>query len=96
MHPYLSNRPLRIDCGFPSDPFEFTYIEVASSTEERYIVSEDMHFYEPSLKKASSKKKRAIMTKRQGCVSKYLLGELDILVALRDIASAEIVARFST
>lgn len=63
---------LRIDCGFPRDRYEMTYIEVANVTRRRYIVSEDMHFFEPQLKDADESTKAAIKSSRQGRVSRYL------------------------
>lgn len=65
-------RRLPNDCGFPNDRFEMTYIEVANVTAQRYIVSEDIHFFEPRLKEAPECAKSAAKARRQGRVCRYL------------------------
>ena len=63
---------LRIDCGFPNDRFEITYVEVANVSKTRYVVTEDIHFFEPSLKCDSESKKSKAKETRAGRVCVYL------------------------
>jgi hypothetical protein len=66
-------KKLRIDCGMPTKRAELTYVAVANSVDNlKYIVTEDIDFWEPSAKKADETRKQAIKTARSGCVSKYL------------------------
>lgn len=71
---------LRITCGMPRARFEFTYVAVANRvTQPRYIVTEDIDFWEPKAKTASHERKEAIKATRTGCVCKHL-GQMGIAV----------------
>ena len=83
-------KKLRIDCGFPNDQFECTYIAVANSTSVRYIVSEDMHFFEPKHKKANEKAKYRSREERKGSVCRYLREKMKIRVGTIDHAAVEL------
>jgi hypothetical protein len=83
-------KKLRIDCGFPNDQFEYTYIGVANSTKVRYIVSVDMHFFEPKHKKADEKAKCRSRDERKGSVCKYLVEKMQIRVGTIGHAAAEL------
>lgn len=83
-------KKLRVDCGLPNDRYEMTYIEVANVTDERYIVSEDIHFYEPRLKYAAEAAKARAKSERRGRVWRYL-ANLGITVGTVSQASAEIL-----
>ena len=83
---------LRIDHGFPDDQFEYTYIAVANVTKTRYIVSNDMHFYEPACKDANDKAKARARTERKGCACRYLKHKLRITVGTVQHAAVELWA----
>lgn len=76
-------------CGFPNDRFESTYIAVANVTEQRYVVTEDIHFYEPRHKYAGAATKTAAKLKRDGRVCRYL-SKLNISVGTVDRALEEL------
>jgi hypothetical protein len=84
------SKKLRITCGMPAAGYDMAYIAVANSVAPpKYIVSEDIDFWEPSAKDGAEAKKQEIKTKRQGCVCKYLEG-LGIIVGTIDQALAEL------
>src|SRR5258708_790340 len=66
------SRHLRINCGMPTAGFELTYVAVANVVDGlKYIVTDDIDFWEPSAKKKNEKTKQAIKAGRTGCVYKY-------------------------
>ncbi len=73
------------DCGLPRDRYEITYIEVANVTDERYLVSEDIRFFDPTLKLADEDAKTYAKTNRRGRVCQYLK-TMDICVGTVDHA----------
>jgi hypothetical protein len=74
------SKHLRIKCGMPFDGYDIAYIAVANSVSApKYIVTEDIDFWEPTEKVAKEERKQTIKAKRQGCVCKYLSG-LEITV----------------
>jgi len=85
-------KKLRIDCGMPSARFEMEYVAVANRVlPPKYIVTDDIDFWEPRAKKSTEQRKQAIKTKRTGCVCEYLAA-LDIRIgtvsqALADLSS---------
>jgi hypothetical protein len=86
----LPAKTKRIGCGFPNDQFEYTYIGVANSTKTRYIVSVDMHFFEPKDKKAGEKAKYRSRDERRGKVCRYLREKMKIRVGTIGHAAAEL------
>lgn len=81
---------LRTKCGFPDDRYELTYIEVANLTSTRYVISEDIHFFEPKLKRAKATVKLKAKQSRKGCVCRYLHRTIDIMVGTVNQALQEI------
>lgn len=66
-------KKLRIGCGMPSARHELAYIAVANVvTPPRYIVTDDIDFWEPKAKAADEKRKQEIKTRREGCVCQHL------------------------
>jgi hypothetical protein len=80
--PEQHKKKLRIDLGFPDDRFEQTYIGVANVTTIRYIVTEDMHFFEPKHKDADEQTKRRSRDERQGSVCRFLRRHMNIRVGM--------------
>jgi hypothetical protein len=80
---------LFIECGFPRRKFEIVYVEVAAATNERYIVTNDIDFWNPKLKTAEAKTKEACKRERTGCVYK-LLRRAGMTVGTTEQALAEL------
>jgi hypothetical protein len=70
--PKEDKKHLRVERGFPNDRFELTYVAVAYVSRCRYIVTEDIHFFDPALKAAGEETKSKAKNNRTGCVCKYL------------------------
>ena len=68
------------DLGFPAKGFDLDYIFVANAGTTRYILTEDMDFFDPSLKLADDKAKMRAKHERKGAVCRYLSKEMDICV----------------
>jgi hypothetical protein len=85
--PEEHRKQLRIALGFPPGQFEETYIGVANVTATRYILTEDMDFFEPKHKNADAHAKCRSRDERQGGVCRYLLQRMKIRVGT--IAHAE-------
>lgn len=72
---------MRVNCGFPCKDCDLEYIECAHATRSiRYIVSQDMDFYDPMAKKTSVRMKRWAREQRQGQFCRFLLRQLGIRV----------------
>jgi len=61
---------------------DIEYIKVAYMTILKYILTEDIHFYDPKKKHASQKEKKKVKNKRQGALCRYLKKALGITVGL--------------
>jgi hypothetical protein len=59
--------------GFPFN--DLIYIWVALDTVKKYIITEDVHFFDPKKKKSSSKTISDLKKNSKGNVLKYLRGE---------------------
>ena len=79
------------DLGFPPTGFELTYIWVANATSVRYILTEDIDFFDPTLKKAEQAAKKYAKEKRRGQVCKYLRDKMDITVGTVAHAETELL-----
>ena len=66
--------------GFPVKSRDRRYISCAYGTDTKYILSEDIDFFDPKAKCASEKMKRRVKTLRGGALCKYLKKELGITV----------------
>ena len=75
--------------GFPNSR-DIHYIQVAINTQLKYILTQDMHFYEPKMKLASGAEKDRIREKRTGGVCRYLKKELEITVGMPDHCRIEL------
>lgn len=81
--------------GLTQDPFDPVYVAVANATKLRYIISGDMHFYDPKLKCADAKSKYRARENRKGALCYFLRTELRITVGTITHAYSELVARKS-
>lgn len=74
-------KKMRLDCGFPCEDRDLEYIQCAHATEsKRYIVSEDMDFYDPRAKSGEASMKRWAREERCGQFCRFLLRHLKIRV----------------
>lgn len=77
--------------GLPPDGFDKVYIAVANNTRTRYIVSCDMDFFDPKLKKGDERAKSRARDDRRGAVCHYLRREMNIVVGTVIHAHAELL-----
>lgn len=77
--------------GNGSSRDDIWYVEAASMTDLKYIISEDMHFYDPGAKDSSDKSKHKIRNERRGKLCKYLLKKLNIKVGMLQHAYIDLV-----
>lgn len=73
-----------------SDNRDIEYIKIANVTDTKYIVSNDIHLYEPSAKRFDSKAQERIKLSRSGNLCKYLKKELKIRVGLLQHCSSDL------
>lgn len=66
--------------GFPRKGGDKEVLFCANGTQRRYILSEDIHFYDPKAKEASIQHKKRVKDFRQGALCRYLRRELGITV----------------
>ncbi|MGA8849378.1 MAG: hypothetical protein WB564_06110 [Dehalococcoidia bacterium] len=72
---------MRVDCGFPCKDRDLEYIQCAHATaSERYIVTEDIDFYDPRAKGGEASIKRWAREERCGQFCRFLLRRLGIKV----------------
>lgn len=72
---------IRKSFSLPSDPFIRAYIDCAYNTSEpRYILAEDIFFYEPKAKRSTTRTQEIIKLKRSGTLCRHLQKELSIRV----------------
>lgn len=66
-------KKLQQDCGMPTKRAEMMYVAVANVTALKYIVTNDIDFWEPKAKRQGNHEMHEqIKLKRSGAVSKYL------------------------
>jgi len=83
-------KQLKIGCGMPSARHELAYIAVANVVPPpRYVVTDDIDFWEPKAKDADEKRKHEIKVKRKGCVCQHLR-KMKIVVGTVTQALAEL------
>lgn len=85
----VHKKRLRNDCRMPPKR-EMFYVSVAAVTQKRYIVTEDIDFWEPTAKLLDQATKAKIRSRRAGRVCKYLKKECKITVATSLMALAEL------
>jgi len=76
---------VKINCHLPNDIYVKGYIKGANSTKApRYILAEDMDFYDPRYKQAESRTKNKIIASRSGKLCEFLERTLHIRVGSLD------------
>jgi hypothetical protein len=81
---------LQQGCGMPTKRAELMYVAAANVTELKYIVTDDIDFWEPKAKKRGNREKHdEIKQQRKGTVCKYLRS-LNIRVGTAAMALAEL------
>lgn len=69
------------DYKLPFDPFVIECIKCACSTSApRYILADDIYFYEPTAKRLAVKNQQDIMNKRSGKLGRYIEKTLNIRI----------------
>lgn len=70
------------ELGLPRKGYDLVCISTANATEIKYIVTEDMHFYDPKLKRADEKAKCRAREHRCGALCRYLRCSMGIRVGM--------------
>jgi hypothetical protein len=83
-------KKLVIGHGMPTDGYDLVYVAVSNVTVTRYIVTEDIDFFDPALKLADRNTKDKAKEKRNGPICKYLRNAMGIRVGLPTHAIAEL------
>lgn len=74
-------KKMYLDCGFPCRDRDLEYIQCAHATvSRRYIVTEDIDFYDPRAKDGEASIKRWAREERHGQFCRFLLRRLRIRV----------------
>ena len=84
-------RELLTKLGFPKRGYDLTYVAVANVTQKRYIVTEDIDFFDPTKKHAENQTKEKIKRERSGPVCRYLRREMGIVVGTPPQALIELI-----
>jgi len=66
--------------GLDSNEKDIHYISCAYNTDRRYILTEDIHFFDPKMKQADQKAKNRVKDQRMGALCRYLKKEYSITV----------------
>ena len=83
-------RALHIRFGFPMRGFDIVYIKVANDTQKKYIISEDLDFFDPKHKKSSHDTREKIKEQRNCGVCAYLKKRMGITVGTPIHASVDL------
>jgi hypothetical protein len=89
--PEQHKRELVIGLGFPRRGYDLVYVAVANVTERKYIVTEDLDFFDPTQKGADHETKERIKRERKCAVCAYLRKQMNIVVGTPQQASAELL-----
>lgn len=76
--------------GFPTDGYDLVYVAVSNVTTIKYIVTDDIDFFDPTLKCANKGTKDKAKEKRNGPVCKYLRNAMGIRVGIAGHALNEL------
>jgi hypothetical protein len=84
-------RALVIGLGFPRRGYDIVYVAIANVTVRRYIVTDDLDFFDPTQKQADHETKERIKRGRKCAVCAYLRRHMSIVVGTPEHASAELL-----
>lgn len=79
---FAQKKKINITYGLPKNSRDIKYINCAINTKIRYILTEDIDFFDPKKKQASAEEKRRIKNQRQGKFCKFLNSEFGITAGL--------------
>jgi len=85
-------RALVLGLGFPKRGYDIAYVGAANATQKKYIVTEDIDFFDPTHKKSSHEKKEKIRQARDCGVCLYLRRKLQITIGTPLQATRELLA----
>ena len=76
-------KTIRIDYGFPTGDLDIKYLECANgTTNPRYIMTYNYHFYEPRCMRQSARAKKRSREDREGSFCKYCNNVLGISIGM--------------
>jgi hypothetical protein len=78
--PEEHRRALFIKLGFPRRGFDIVYVGVANVTQKKYIISEDLDFFDPKHKRSDHETRERIKRERDCAVCAYLKKKMNITV----------------
>lgn len=78
--PAQHKKKIVLGLGFPATGYDLVYVGVANSTTTKYIVSIDMHFFDPKVKASDEAAKNRARDDRCGPVCRYLRTRMGIRV----------------
>lgn len=81
LHPHILKK-IHNEFGLPKRKYDKELIKAANVTTYRYILTKDIHLFDPKKKEASIEEKRRIKEERSGALCRYLYDELKITVGL--------------
>lgn len=81
-------KKLKSELGFPGN--DLVYVSVCNVTETRYILTDDIDFFEPRLKSATHQSKQRAKDSRDGGVCRYLRKQMRITVGTAGHAISEL------
>jgi hypothetical protein len=83
-------RALQVKLGFPKRGYDLIYVKVANDTQIKYIISEDLDFYDPKHKLSNHEKWEKLKRERNCAVCFYLKTRMNITVGTPVHADAEL------
>jgi hypothetical protein len=83
-------RALQTRLGFPKHGYDIVYVKVANDTQKKYIVTEDLDFFDPKHKESSHATREKIKEQRNCAVCAYLKKRMNITVGTPAHASVDL------
>ena len=83
-------RALQTRLGFPKRGYDIVYVKVANDTQKKYIVTDDLDFFDPKHKKSSHDTRERIKKQRDCGVCAYLDKRMGIKVGTPAHASVDL------
>lgn len=80
---FMDKKTEKVVCeeyGFPKRDKDIVYLRCANRTDNRHLVSNDIHFYEPKSAGSGQIKRDRIMRNREGSLCRYLQRQLGVYV----------------
>lgn len=77
--------------GLPTRGCDIEYIKCTLNTRMKYLLTEDIHFYDPKKRMANKTEKKKIKGRREGCFCKYLKKEMGLTVGSCDHCESDLI-----